>query len=137
MFLLIKQLPQNKLTSFYFNNTNLEFVDDEELDDDSYAILNKELRKQILIFERQILKAEQVFMDIGDLLDFANELIDHENIKKNATNQGVYYRAQDLRDIIMIIVVLEPLDQTMMVLHTIITIMVTILLEKMFIMVIP
>ena len=66
---------------------NLEFVDDEELDEDSYAILNKELRKQILVFEREILKAEQVFMDIGDLLDSANEIINPESIKKTSVNQ--------------------------------------------------
>ena len=62
---------------------NLEFVDDEELDEDSYAILNKELRKQILVFEREVLKAEQVCMDIGDLLDSANEIINPESIKKD------------------------------------------------------
>ena len=36
----------------------------------------------MLVFEREISKAEQVFMNIGDLLDSANELIDPENIKK-------------------------------------------------------
>ena len=66
---------------------NVEFVDDEELDDDSYAILNKELRKQILVFEREVLKAEQVCMDIGDLLDSANEIINPESIKKTSVNQ--------------------------------------------------
>lgn len=71
---LIRVTKTNEVVSL--KQPNLEFVDDEELDDDSYAILNKELRKQILVFEREILKAEQVFMDIGDLLDSANELID-------------------------------------------------------------
>lgn len=71
---LIRVTKINEVVSL--KQPNLEFVDDEELDDDSYAILNKELRKQILVFEREILKAEQVFMDIGDLLDSANELID-------------------------------------------------------------
>ena len=71
---LIRVTKINEVVSL--KQPNLEFVDDEELDDDSYAILNKELRKQILVFEREILKAEQIFMDIGDLLDSANELID-------------------------------------------------------------
>ena len=61
--------------------------EDDDLDDDSYPILNKELRKQIFIFERELLKVEQLFMDIGDLLDSANELINPESIKKTPVNQ--------------------------------------------------
>ncbi len=49
----------NKLgfTSFY--------NEDDDLDDGSYPILNKELRKQIFIFERELLKVEQLFMISG------------------------------------------------------------------------
>ena len=61
--------------------------EDDDLDDDSYPILNKELRKQIFIFERELLKVEQLFMDIGDLLDSANEIINPESIKKTSVNQ--------------------------------------------------
>ena len=61
--------------------------EDDDLDDDSYPILNKELRKQIFIFERELLKAEQLFMDIGDLLDSANEIINPDSIKKTSVNQ--------------------------------------------------
>jgi hypothetical protein len=60
--------------------------EDDDLDDDSYPILNKELRKQIFIFERELLKVEQLFMDIGDLLDSANEIINPESIKKTSVN---------------------------------------------------
>lgn len=61
--------------------------EDDDLDDDLYPILNKELRKQIFIFERELLKVEQLFMDIGDLLDSANEIINPESIKKTSVNQ--------------------------------------------------
>ena len=62
-------------------------IEDDDLDDDSYPILNNELRKQIFIFERELLKVEQLFMDIGDLLDSANEIINPESIKKTSVNQ--------------------------------------------------
>ena len=68
--------------------TTPEYINkDDDLDDDSYPILNKELRKQIFIFERELLKVEQLFMDIGDLLDSANEIINPESIKKTSANQ--------------------------------------------------
>lgn len=63
------------------------YNEDDDLDDDSYPILNKELRKQIFVFERELLKVEQLFMDIGDLLDSANEIINPESIKKTSVNQ--------------------------------------------------
>lgn len=39
------------------------------------------------IIWRELLNVEQLFMDIGDLLDSANELIDLESIKKTSVHQ--------------------------------------------------
>jgi hypothetical protein len=77
----------NVLLPYEVRNGAIIINEDDDLDDDSYPILNKELRKQILIFERELLKVEQLFMDIGDLLDSANEIINPESIKKTSVNQ--------------------------------------------------
>jgi len=49
--------------------------EDDELDDESYILLNKELKKQNFIFNKEILKIEQLFMELGDVIERANESI--------------------------------------------------------------
>ena len=52
-----------------------EIDEDDILDDESYLLLNKELKKQIFIFNKELLKIEQLFMELGDVIDRANEAI--------------------------------------------------------------
>ncbi len=52
-----------------------EFDEEDVLDDESYILLNKELKKQNFIFNKEILKIEQLFMELGDVIDRANETI--------------------------------------------------------------
>lgn len=52
-----------------------EIDEDDILDDESYILLNKELKKQNFIFNKEILKIEQLFMELGDVIDRANEAI--------------------------------------------------------------
>lgn len=55
--------------------------DEDELDDESYVLLNKELKKQNYIFNKEILKIEQLFMELGDVIERANEVIHAPNEK--------------------------------------------------------
>ena len=52
-----------------------EIDEDDILDEESYILLNKELKKQNFIFNKEILKIEQLFMELGDVIDRANEAI--------------------------------------------------------------
>lgn len=73
--LVVVQANKNKPQTYTIANTNAEKIDEDELDDEAYIVLNKELKKQIFIFNKESIKVEQIFMEIGEILDGANEVI--------------------------------------------------------------
>ena len=64
-----------------------EEIDDDYLDDESYRLLNKELKNQNLIFGKEILRVSQVLMDIQEIIDAAHE--DMNRVHKELKNGGI------------------------------------------------
>lgn len=73
------------VTNFQNNATvEVEELEDDYLDDESYRLLNKELKNQNLIFGKEILRVSQVLMDIQEIIDAAHEDMNrvHKELKK-------------------------------------------------------
>ena len=54
-------------------------ISKEELDDEDYSLLNKELMKHNLYFGHEILRLDTILMEISDILSRANEKVSKDN----------------------------------------------------------
>lgn len=73
--LIVVQDDKPKPQGYTINKMTAKETEEDELDDEAYILLNKELKKQIFIFNKESIKVEQIFMEIGEILDGANEVI--------------------------------------------------------------
>ena len=60
-------------------NDNKETIDnnqqDEELDDEDYSLLNKELMKHTIYFGHEVLRLDTILMEVADILSKVNEKV--------------------------------------------------------------
>ena len=61
--------------------------EDDYLDDESYRMLNKELKSQNLIFGKEIIRVSQVLMEIQNIIDTAHE--DMTKVHKELQSGGI------------------------------------------------